>query len=128
MSVSKYVEFNSDVLTPRVPRRIRMHMVGAIVGSRRYYEGVSLSQMAEWARNHELEASHLCRYVDYMDEVAVGADGTYNRIPVVRENKQCFAVDHLILEEKAYNRSRIGCPGGDACRHEPLCIAVQRPA
>lgn len=124
---SKYVEFNSDALTPGRSRRIRLYQVAALVGSRRYYEGVSREQIQAWIRENKIEASHRCRYIDYEQTPVLNADGSYSRVPIVRENKRCFNPDHMILEQAALNASRIACAGGEFCRHDPPCIVVVPP-
>lgn len=127
MGAANYVEFNSDVLTEGQSRRIRLYQVAAIIGTRNYYDNIPTPQIQAWIREYSPEASHLCRWVDYSDVADVNPDGTYVRAPTVKENKRCFAPDHMILESARYNRSRIACFGGDGCRHEPRCIQVARP-
>lgn len=128
MGAANYVEFNSTVLSPGQPRRIRLYQVAGVVGARAFYDDVSPAQMAEWARRYNVQASHLCRFVDFDDDRVVDADGQSRLVPVVRENKRCFSSEHVILEHPAYNRSRIACVGGSGCRHMPECIVVSRPS
>ena len=121
----KYAEFNSDVLTPNFSRRIRLYQAMAVVNTRRVWEDVTEGQLKEWITTFKIEASHLCRYI--ITDTVINPDGSYTTIYIVRENKACFAPDHVILEEAKCNGSRIGCKGGESCTHHPACIVVPAP-
>jgi len=51
--------------------------------------------------------------------------GDANRLEDVSHrchNRNCANIDHLCLEPHAENWKRMGCPGGDACRHVVCCL------
>ena len=37
-------------------------------------------------------------------------------------NRDCFNVEHLVLEKHSMNWKRMGCPAGNLCTHNPKCL------
>lgn len=92
--------------------------------------GLSREQLVEYLSSRDdFECSHVCRYPVQL--VYTTPDGEQRTVITFAENKACFALNHLIVEPAAINRSRIKCPGGEVCqtvyKHFPPCIQVDMP-
>lgn len=121
-----YPEYNGNAIKHLGSRRYRLYQVAAVLNVKRTHPDLSPDDLIAWAKSDkgQLESSHRCRAAEWVEQVM--PDGTVRQYFNVRECKECFCVDHCILEFSRHNSARARCPGGASCPHHPSCILIDK--